>query len=153
MANPIEAAKNYLVSVADRMTGINAYKEQLHSSPKNRLYPSFCRITQILAPTVYEATKYITTEDADPDSSTARFRRNRAVVISSLFASIGVDTAGIMGPAMLAIATSRNPLEFVAECVAYRVAASAATHAGLDLTGAAAERIKRFRPRHITLTI
>lgn len=148
MASRLETVKTYLLSVAERTFGIEAYRKEVakierFNAVDSERYTVLNRedveksgfhlgIFQILMPAVTE----VMLNDKGSKMNSSLFKESLKVVNDTLPAA-AVDLWA-MAPALL----SHNPVEFVI----LKLAANAVTHVGLDVLGAAAKRFRNFRP-------
>lgn len=154
MANQIEAAKNYVGSVLERITGVNAYgrwqryveKEAvgpITTSMRNNRKASGVLVggVQIIFPAAFTL---IADVASVPRPSTERVDLE-ALSFLAKDAAVSLIEFGLWS----LVATSRNPVEFAL----YKLAANAVTHAGLDLAGVAVNRLRHFKPSATTLAV
>lgn len=140
MASKLEVAKDYLLSVAERTIGVNAYQrwqkyvDQLDHDPFERIKQKRYAVPmgglQFVFPAVMDSLYGIIGEKGERSGWITMTKYN---VVQPY---IDVTSWGLIAM------TTDNPLEFVGA----KLAINAITHVGFDLGKAAINRLRTFRP-------
>lgn len=153
MSVRLEAAKDYLFSVAERTLGINAYKRwQKHSlehfEPTYEGYHNRKR-TGITIAAPIQFLLPATTESIARSWSKSKFGTGEEENMN-FFTHWGKYTSISMLDGISWVLLSNT---HITEFVLAKLALNAATHVALDLGGEAVKRIKTFRPTGTTLVV
>lgn len=155
MANRIEQAGSYLGSLLKRSSGIEAFnlsgqfiKDRglmVDDNDKKSLQTS-AWVYQVLAPAT---TNFIMDLRKGPDLKPSS--ESEWVIAIKASSAIVLDLGSNIPLTSLTLYLTHNPVEFGVEFVIGRLAINAATHVSFDVLGAAAKRVKTFRPSSTTL--
>lgn len=146
MATKLEATKNYLVNIAERTIGVNAYKRwqeyakvQTPENPVRRGSGILVGAIQFLMPGSTDGVAELWMQNIIRGEKGG----NTLIEFTKFAGKVGLDYASWN---LVALA-NHNPLEFVA----WKLAVNAATPVIMDLASTAINRMKHFRPSSVTL--
>lgn len=160
MANRIEAIRNYLGSVANRTLGRQAWREAMRQPNESYSYtyterqPTWAKS---LNRALYQAAvPYAALEFIAPVTSRVVFPIVEGREANQVLQNDYLNT-GLMLPALITDVSTNMFAIFVgrnsSEVIILKLAANAATHVSLDFIGAAAKRVRNFRPSGTTLAV